>query len=151
MPSSDGFAIPITSGKTPRDTPAVGCRKGRRRPALPKGAPVLRRQAGTVSPSHSIESEVRDVTRIGRQLAEFHTLDDVGEGCIGRAGAPHLLALAHHEAIEVLDLRAPTLQHILAHGGALLARYLSPVFEPLGVGRLDCSRIAFSSSGDGLG
>ena len=38
---------------------------------------------------------------------------------------PDLLALAHDEAVEELDLGAPALLHVLAHRGALLGRHLA--------------------------
>ena len=67
----------------------------------------------------SVQPQLSDVPRIRPQLMTFHALDDVRQRGIGGAREADLPALAHREAVEVFDLRAPALLHVLAHRGAL--------------------------------
>src|SRR6266851_10086648 len=79
----------------------------------------------------SVQPQLSDVPRIRAQLMTFHALDDVRQRGIGAAREADLLALAHHEAVEEFDLRAPALLHVLAHGGTLLGRGALAVLETL--------------------
>jgi len=56
---------------------------------------------------------------IGLQFALLDALDDVGQHRIGAAGQADFLALAHDQAVEEFDFRAPAFLHVLAHRGAL--------------------------------
>src|ERR1035437_8480153 len=79
----------------------------------------------------SVQPQLSDVPRIWAQLIAFHALDDVRQHGIGAAREADLLALAHHEAVEKFDLRAPAFLHILAHGGTLLGGGVLAVLEAL--------------------
>src|SRR5262245_44588249 len=88
--------------------------------------------------------------RIGSQLALLDALDDVGEHGVGAGGDAHLLALAHHVAVEVLDLGAAALLHVLAHRRALLGRHLAAVLDALLVAGPHRRLVALAGPGDGI-
>src|SRR5713101_5125941 len=102
-------------------------------------------QAGSVQP------QLSDVPRIRGQLITFHALDDVRQHGIGAAGEADLLALAHHEAVEEFDLRAPALLHVLAHGRTLLGGGALAVLETLLVAGARRRVVALSRTRDRLG
>src|SRR4051812_29872662 len=89
----------------------------------------IRRYCMTILPGDgggSVESEIDDMLGVGLELAALDPLDDVGQRGVGGRGDAELLALAHDEAVQELDLGAPSLGHVLAHrrllrGGTLLA------------------------------
>src|SRR5713101_1822336 len=101
-------------------------------------------QAGSVQP------QLSDVPRIRGQLITFHALDDVRQHGIGAAGEADLLALAHHEAVEEFDLRAPALLHVLAHGRTLLGGGALAVLETLLVAGARRRVVALSRTRDRL-
>src|SRR6476620_11190839 len=79
----------------------------------------------------SVQPQLSDVPRIRPQLITFHAFDDVGQHRIGVARKADLLALAHHEAVEKFDLRAPPFLHVLAHRGTLFGGGALAVLEAL--------------------
>ena len=102
-------------------------------------------QAGSVQP------QLSDVPRIRAQLIAFHALDDVRQHGIGAAREADLLALAHHEAVEEFDLRAPALLHVLAHGGTLLGGGALAVLEALLVAGAHRRLVALARTRNRLG
>src|SRR5437588_134979 len=70
----------------------------------------------------SVQPQLRDVAGIGLKLIPFHALDDVRQHRIGAARKADLFVLAHHEAVEEFDLRAPAFLHILAHRSPWMVR-----------------------------
>src|SRR5262249_23073054 len=84
------------------------------------------------------------MTRIGLELAALDALDDVGQYRIGAAAECELGALAHDIAIEEFDFRAPALEHVLAHRGALLERGMLAILEALLLVAAHCRFIALS-------
>src|SRR6202795_3831711 len=81
----------------------------------------------------------------------FHALDDVRQRGIGAAREADLLALAHHEAVEEFDLRAPAFLHVLAHGGTLLGRGALAVLEALLVAGAHRRLVALARTRNRLG
>src|ERR1700730_12377466 len=81
----------------------------------------------------------------------FHALDDIRQRGIGAAREADLPALAHHEAIEEFDLRAPALLHVLAHGGTLLGRGALAVLEALLVAGAHRRLVALARTRNRLG
>src|SRR6266478_9266925 len=81
----------------------------------------------------------------------FHALDDVRQRGIGDAREADLPALAHHEAVEEFDLRAPAFLHILAHGGTLLGRGALAVLEALLVAGAHRCLVALAGTRNRLG
>src|SRR3979411_170909 len=79
----------------------------------------------------SVQPQLSDVPRIRPQLMTFHALDDVRQRGIGGAREADLPALAHHEAVEVFDLRAPALLHVLAHRGTPMTTLPQLIAVPL--------------------
>src|SRR6185437_15542687 len=66
-------------------------------------------------PSGSACSQNRNILRSGRNFAAFDALDDLGQRRV-RLGRPaDRLALLDDEAVEKIDFRPPTLEHVLAH------------------------------------
>ena len=89
---------------------------------------------------------------IGLQLAALDLSHDLGQRRIGRCIDANLLGLLADEAIQVFNLGAPTLDHVLAHAGAMCAaarllRFGDAVF----VIGMTGGGIAFASAGDYLG
>src|ERR1700694_1358145 len=99
----------------------------------------------------SVQPQLGDVSRIRAQLIAFHALDDVRQRGIGAAREADLPALAHHEAIEEFDLRAPALLHVLAHGGTLLGRGALAVLEALLVAGAHRRLVALARTRNRLG
>src|SRR5262249_10107143 len=81
----------------------------------------------------------------------FHALDDVRQRGIGTAGETDLVALAHHEAVEEFDLRAPAFLHVLAHRGTLLGGGVLAVLETLLVAGAHRRLVALARTRNGLG
>ena len=103
------------------------------------------------APTHClVEAQLADVARIGLKLAPLHAFDDVGEHGVGPARLPNLVALAHNQAVQKLNLGAAALQHILTHRRSLFGRCLLGVLETLLVASLDRRPIALSGPRDGL-
>src|SRR5262249_26968247 len=59
-----------------------------------------------------VQPQLRDMPRIRLQFAALHLRDKVRQHCVGAAGNSDLLALAHDEAVEEIDLGAPALLHV---------------------------------------
>src|SRR5712691_3036683 len=107
---------------------------------------------GANRPEHaSVQPQLGDVARIGLELATLHALDDVGQHRIGAAREADLLALAHHQAVEEVDLRAPALLHVLAHGGTLLGRGAVGVLQALLVAGAHRRLVALARARNRLG
>src|SRR5438105_14701672 len=92
----------------------------------------------------SVQPQLGDVSRVGLRVATLDAPDELGEGRVGAAGQSDLLALANDEPVEEFDLRAPALEHVLAHRGALLGRGSSSVLEPLLVVSAHCRVVALA-------
>ena len=60
------------------------------------------------------------MARVGRERAALDLAHDVGERRVGRGVDAALLASGDDEAVEEVDLGAPSLDHVLRHGRALL-------------------------------
>src|SRR6266446_8236625 len=99
----------------------------------------------------SVQPQLSDVPRIRPQLMTFHTLDDVRQHGVGGAREADLPALAHHEAVEEFDLRAPAFLHVLAHGGTLLGRGALAVLEALLVAGAHRCLVALAGTRNRLG
>src|SRR5262249_48725230 len=100
---------------------------------------------------NSIQPELGDVPRIGGNLTALDALDEIGEHRIGAAWQTELLALAHDEAVEKLDLSAAAFLHVLTHRGPLLACRARALPDALlGAGALR-GLVAPAGPRDGLG
>src|SRR5262245_24165434 len=95
------------------------------------GARWLAKRLSPTGEVSSVEPQLGNVARIGLDLIALDALDDIGERRIGPARKADLLAFAHDEAVEELDLRAPALLHVLAHRGALLGCRAPAIVEAL--------------------
>ena len=98
-----------------------------------------------------VQPQLGNMPWIGLQLALLDTLHNIHQRRIRPAGDADLLALAHDQPVQKLDLGATALLHVLAHRGALAGRGAAGIFETLGVAYLLRCRVAFARAGDGLG
>ena len=80
---------------------------------------------------HELGHEV-DVVGFGLEFAALDSLDEVGYAVAGGGCHADLASAAGDVSVEVLDLGAPALDHVLEHGGATVAQ-LSRALGKLGL------------------
>src|SRR5437868_4259463 len=76
---------------------------------------------------------------------------DVDEPLVGADLDADLLAFAHDEAVQELDLGAPSLGHVLAHRRPLVGRAATDPRQPPLVVDLERRGVALAGAGDRLG
>src|SRR5262249_46255776 len=101
-------------------------------------------------PYGSIEPQLGDVLRIGRELAPLDALDDIRQHRVGAGRDADPLALARDQPVDELDLGAAALLHVLAHRGPLPGRGAPGILEALRIAGLHRRLVAFAGARDRL-
>src|SRR5580658_2106170 len=96
----------------------------------------------------SVQPQLSDIFWIRLELTFLDAFDEVGEHGIGAAGQAELVALAHNEAVEELDLGAPALLHVLPHRGPLPGGGAAGVLDALLVAGAHRRLVAFAGARD---
>jgi hypothetical protein len=70
--------------------------------------------------SGSVQPQFRNMARVLFEFAALDFLDDVDEALTGARLNADLFAFAYDKAVQIFDLGAPALRHVLTHRRPLI-------------------------------